>query len=51
MRNKEEEERKIEEEERESDKDELEKQSLRILLKCANASQKRRLPFYFLRNV
>ena len=49
MRNKEEEERKIEE--KESDKDELEKQSLRILLKCANASQKRRLPFYFLRNV
>ena len=48
MRNKDVEERKIEE--KESDKDELEKQSLRIL-KCANASQKRRLPFHFLRNV
>ena len=49
MRNKEEEEWKIEE--KESDKDVLEKQSLRILLKHANASQKRRFPFYFLRNV
>ena len=45
VRNKVEEERKIEE--KESDKDELEKQSLRILLMCANASQKRRLPFFF----
>ena len=49
MRNKEEEEWKIEE--KESDKDVLEKQSLRILLRHANASQNRRLPFYFLRNV
>ena len=49
VRNKEEEEWKIEE--KESDKEKLEKQSLRILLKCANASQNRRLPFYFLRNV